>query len=197
MVGAVDDAAVIAGFLAGDADSHRQVDRWIREVLRHRGFGLGADAEDVAQEVRRKLLVALRERRFQGDASLRTYVWKAAQCAAIDQLRSRARRAVVAPLDEAREPAARETAESGLLETERRTLAQRVLDGMDGECRRLWALIVFEQLPYAEIGRRLGLTEGNVKVRALRCRRKACDMYRALVTPGPLERPFEQGPRSR
>jgi RNA polymerase sigma-70 factor (ECF subfamily) len=189
MVHPVDDAALIAGFLTGSAESHRQIDRWIREVLNHGAFGLGADAEDVAQEVRRKLLLALRDQRFQGAASLRTYVWKAAQYAAIDQLRARARKPRVA-LDDVPEPAASENPEADALDSERRRLAKRVVDALDAECRRLWALIAYEELPYAEIARRLGLTEGNVKVRALRCRRKACDLYRALVTSGGLARPY-------
>jgi RNA polymerase sigma-70 factor, ECF subfamily len=182
----MDDASLVAGYLAGDAESHRQVDRWIGEVLRSRQLGLGLDAEDAGQETRRRLLTALRAGRFEGRCSLRTYVWRVAQSAAIDHLRGRARRVMPVALDEIPEPAARtgDPAE-GIEREERRRLFARVLEGMGEECRRLWALAVFEELPYAQIASRLGITEGSVKVRALRCRARAADLYRQLVTsPG-------------
>ena len=59
--------AVISGFLRGERDCHAQVDRWIHEVLGHRRFSLGSDLDDVAQEVRRKLLLSFRAERFRGD----------------------------------------------------------------------------------------------------------------------------------
>ena len=44
---------------------------------------------------------------------------------------------------------------------------------------RLFALTVFEELPYREVAARLSMTEANVKVKALRCRRKALELHRA------------------
>jgi RNA polymerase sigma-70 factor (ECF subfamily) len=180
--------ALIAGFLKGETDCHAQVDQWIREVLSHRRLSLGADLEDVAQEVRRKLLLSFRAERFRGESSLRTYVWKAAQRAAIDHGRARRRRPVV-PLDGVPSPSAAETADAEVTARDRRTVFRRVLDRLDEDCRRLWSLIAFEELPYAEIARRMGITEGNVKVRALRCRGKAAEIARELVTPASGERP--------
>ena len=186
----MDDAGLIAGYLAGDADSHRQVDRWIDEVLRNGRLGLGAEREDAAQETRRRLLTALRGGRFEGRSSLRTYVWRVAQSAAIDHLRARARRGTTVVLDDIPEPvaAAGHPAE-GLEREERRRLFARVLEGLGEECRRLWAMAVFEELPYAQIAARLGITEGNVKVRALRCRARASELYGQLVTSGGGKRP--------
>jgi RNA polymerase sigma factor (sigma-70 family) len=176
--------AVISGFLRGERDCHAQVDRWIHEVLGHRRFSLGSDLDDVAQEIRRKLLLSFRAERFRGEASLRTYVWKAAQRAVIDHARSRRRRGGV-PLESLPPVPAQETADGALTERDRRDVFRRVMERLDADCRRLWALIAFEELPYAEIARRLGTTEGNVKVRALRCRAKAAEIARALVTsPG-------------
>jgi RNA polymerase sigma factor (sigma-70 family) len=180
--------AVISGFLRGERDCHAQVDRWIHEVLGHRRFSLGPDLDDVAQEVRRKLLLSFRAERFRGDASLRTYVWKAAQRAVIDHARARRRRSGV-PLEELPPLPARETADGNVTERDRRDVFRRVMETLDEDCRRLWALIAFEELPYAEIARRLGTTEGNVKVRALRCRAKATEIARRLVTSPSEERP--------
>ena len=75
----MDDAGLIAGYVAGEPECHRQVDRWIEEVLRRRALGLGEEREDVGQEARRRLLVSLRAGRFEGRCSLRTYVWRLAQ----------------------------------------------------------------------------------------------------------------------
>jgi RNA polymerase sigma-70 factor, ECF subfamily len=180
--------AVISGFLRGEHDCHAQVDRWIHEVLGHRRFSLGSDLDDVAQEVRRKLLLSFRAERFRGDSSLRTYVWKAAQRAVIDHARSRRRRSVV-PLESLPPVPALETADGNVTERDRRDVFRRVMETLDEGCRHLWALIAFEELPYAEIARRLGTTEGNVKVRALRCRAKATEIARALVTSPGAGRP--------
>jgi RNA polymerase sigma factor (sigma-70 family) len=89
------------------------------------------------------------------------------------------------PLESLPPVPAQETADGALTERDRRDVFRRVMERLDADCRRLWALIAFEELPYAEIARRLGTTEGNVKVRALRCRAKAAEIARALVTsPG-------------
>jgi RNA polymerase sigma-70 factor (ECF subfamily) len=181
-------AALISGFLKGESECHAQVDRWIHEVLSHRRLALGADLEDVAQEVRRKLLLSFRAERFRGDASLRTYVWKAAQRAAIDHGRVRRRRPVV-PLEDAPPPPSADAADAEVQARDRREVFRRVLDRLDEDCRRLWSLIAFEELPYAEIARRMGITEGNVKVRALRCRAKATEIAQGLVTSAAAERP--------
>ena len=180
-------AALISGFLNGESDCHAQVDRWIHEVLSHRRLALGDDLQDVAQEVRRKLLLSFRAERFRGEASLRTYVWKAAQRAAIDHGRARRRRLSL-PLDAVEPPAAPDTADAEVAARDRRTLFRSVLERLDPDCRRLWALIAFEELPYATIAGRLGITENNVKVRALRCRAKATGIAQALVTSRPGER---------
>jgi RNA polymerase sigma factor (sigma-70 family) len=98
----------------------------------------------------------------------------------MNHLRGRRRRPT-APLDDAPEPEARgvDPAQALAME-ERRALARRILAGLGEECRRLWTLAVFEELPYRAIARRIGVSEGTVKVRALRCRRKAAELYRQL-----------------
>jgi RNA polymerase sigma-70 factor (ECF subfamily) len=185
------DFALVAGFLDGRRDSHTQLDRWIREVLAHPRLGLKDAVEDVAQETRRRLVVAFRSAAFRGEASLRTYVWRVAQHAAIDHLRARRRRPEPAPLEglpDAAEPSTPPGVVAAMEREERRALLARVLAELSDECRRLFALIVFEELPYAEIARRLSATEGTIKVRALRCRQRAAEIL-LRVTTGARERP--------
>jgi len=188
----MDDQSLIAGYLAGEDESHRQVGRWIEEVLRSRHLGLGAEREDAAQEARRRLLISFRGGHFEGRAALRTYVWRVAQSVAIDHLRARARRPT-RPLDDLPEPVAEGgRPEQPLEQAEQRRLFGAVLEELGEECRRLWALAVFEELPYAAIAARLGISEGNARVRALRCRSRAAEIYRRLVTPPPAGRPSVQ-----
>jgi RNA polymerase sigma-70 factor (ECF subfamily) len=180
------DVALVAGFLDGRADSHTQLDRWIREVLTHPRLRLGDAAEDVGQETRRRLLVAFRAGSFRGDSSLRTYVWRVAQHAAIDHLRARRRRpepAALEGLPAAAEPATPPEADAQIDREQRRAALARVLAELGEECRRLFGLIVFDELPYAEIARRLGTSEGAIKVRALRCRQRAAEIHSAVTRP--------------
>ena len=184
------EPALIAGFLRGDRACAEQIDTWIAEVLRHPGLRLGDDRDDVAQQVRRKLLISLRTGTFLGTASLRTYVWRAAQHVAIDHLRARRRRPAPAPLDDVAEPAdAALTPERALLQRERRDTLLRLLERLGDDCRTLLQLIVFDELSYKEIAARLQASEGAIKVRALRCREKAAAEFKS-VTSGAAGRPL-------
>jgi DNA-directed RNA polymerase specialized sigma24 family protein len=64
------------------------------------------------------------------------------------------------------------------------------MEALDEDCRSLWAMAVYEELPYRAIAERLGTTEGNVKVKALRCRRKALEILQRLVTDAGRRRLF-------
>ena len=186
------DRALIEGFLDGDGGCLAQIDTWIKEVLRHPRLRLGNDVEDVAQQVRGKLVTSLRDGRFQGTASLRTYVWRAAQHAAIDHFRHRLTQPFPLSLDQVPEPSdALASPEAALLREERRAIFGAVLARLETACRELFHLIVFDELSYAEIASRLGATEGAIKVRALRCREKAMLEYKS-VTQGPGERPLQE-----
>lgn len=186
------DRELIQGFLEGSAECHTQIDAWIGQVLGHPGLRLGNEVEDVAQQVRRKLLTALRDGRFRGNASLRTYVWRAAQHAAIDLLRHRRTQPSSLSIDDVAAPSdPGMTPEGALLQRERRALGARVLERLDEPCRELFHLIVFDQLSYAEIARRLQTTEGAIKVRALRCREKAVIEYES-VTSSRAGRPLQE-----
>jgi RNA polymerase sigma-70 factor, ECF subfamily len=185
------DEAVIRGFLDGEAAAASQISAWIFEVLRNPRLGLGHDAEDVAQEVRRNLFVAFRDGRFAGHASLRTYVWRVAQHASIDRIRARRAKPIDAAADAAAEPPhPGPSPEDAVLRRERREVFARILASLGEDCRNLFHLIVFEELSYAEIARRLQATEGAIKVRALRCREKAVAEYKS-VTSGRDFRPLK------
>jgi RNA polymerase sigma-70 factor (ECF subfamily) len=188
------DRALIQGFLDGDAACIGQIDVWIGEVVRHPALRLGNDVQDVAQQVRRKLLTSFRDGRFLGTASLRTYVWRAAQHAAIDHLRHRRSQRYPLSIDDVTEPSDPALSpEKALLLQERHALFALVLGRIEEACRELFQLIVFDELSYAEIALRLRTTEGAIKVRALRCREKAVLEYKS-VTSSPAGRPLQEEP---
>lgn len=187
------DDAYVRGFLAGDGACLRQIDAWIREVLGSRRLGLGPDAADLAQDVRQRLVKALGNGRFHGASTLRTYVWRVSQHAAIDWLRARRSRPAHVSLDDAVEPVdLAPLPDIPLDRDQRRAAFEQVLATLDGDCRRLFQMIAFDELSYAEIAERLGTTVGAVKVRALRCREKAAAIYRSVTSP-PSVRLFSIG----
>jgi RNA polymerase sigma-70 factor (ECF subfamily) len=185
------DADLIQGFTAGSEASLKQVDVWIAEVLRHPGLRLENEFEDVAQQVRSKLLISLRAGRFQGASSLRTYVWRIAKHAAIDHLRKRRSSRPALSIDDVAEPTEPSPSpEAALLHQERREVFALVLSRLGEGCQKLFHLIVFDELSYQEIARRLQTSEGAIKVRALRCREQAALQYKS-VTSNPGARPLQ------
>jgi RNA polymerase sigma-70 factor (ECF subfamily) len=177
------DHELVRGFLDGDAVCVGRIDTWILEVLRHARLQPAGDVDDLAQQVRRRLLEAFRGGSFQGTATLRTYVWRAAQHAAIDHRRMRRTRPSPLTIDdvaEPRDPCA--SPEGALLQQERREIFTLVLSRLGDACRDLFQLIIFEELSYEAIALRLQTTEGAIKVRALRCREKAVVEYKAVTS---------------
>ena len=70
-----------------------------------------------------------------------------------------------------------------LLHKEAEHLLWEVLAHWPADCRALWDLIV-QGLGYREIGARLGMAEGALRVRATRCRRKAAALLAELTRRG-------------
>lgn len=165
------DALLIRTYLEGEADAHRQVDRWIRMVVASRHWGLESERDDLAQEVRKRLFVNLSQERFQGNASLKTYVAQIAKYTCIESLRKKIRQRTVdidfvEVRDDGPNPEARFSASQK---------SERVAEAMSKlpeGCRVLFGMIFDEQLPYDIIGEKLGVAEGTVKSRASRCRQQ-------------------------
>jgi RNA polymerase sigma-70 factor, ECF subfamily len=170
------DIELAEAFARGEAAALAQVDGWLTRAASAFRRRLGADWEDVLQEVRVEALRLLRQGSFRGDSSLRTYLWQVTAHTCIDALRRRARRPVLDPLDaDGPIPSAEASPLDRVLarETHRAFLAVR--DAVSRECRELWDLIL-QGLGYREIGVRLGVSEGALRVRALRCRRHAAEL---------------------
>jgi DNA-directed RNA polymerase specialized sigma24 family protein len=63
---------------------------------------------------------------------------------------------------------------------EDRDLVQRVLRQVSADCREMWSLIAMGH-SYREMSERLGVAEGTLRVRVLRCREKATALRRGLL----------------
>ena len=168
-----DETGIIQGFLDGDAESMETVDGWIRQAAWPFRRRLADLWEDLLQDVRLEIFRLLKEEKFRGDASLKTYLWRVTSNACVDKVRSQ-RRVHWEELDEAEsyDPRPREELFQHMTDQENRDLAARVLAEMGEECIRLWRM-VFGGLSYRQMSRKTGVKEGALRVRVLRCRKKA------------------------
>ena len=167
------EATLIADFLAGKVEALNEVDGWLRQAASPFRRRLGEQWEDALQDVRLEITRLLLNQRFRGESSLKTYLWRVTCNACVDRLRS-LRKVQWEDIEvfDARGEGALARSVERTLRGEARDLALRVLAGMSEECRNLWQMI-FEGQSYQQMSLRLGVAEGALRVRVLRCRRKA------------------------
>lgn len=161
----------ISSLLAGDPELIDRVRGWVRLSLTTYHDVLGGDLEDLEQETLLDLTRALREQRFKGKCSLRTFVRSVAHHKAIDRLRARSRRKFL-DIEDLDLP---ETGRSPLDEVagaEDIAIALRVQQEMPSNCRELWRRLQ-EGLSYREMSRHFGVTEATLRLRVFRCRQRA------------------------
>jgi len=180
-----DEAQLIARFVAGDPPAVGQIDGWIQQAAWPFRARLASTWEDLLQDVRLEVTRLLRERRFRGESSLKTYLWRVTSNACVDRVRS-GRRVLWEELDavdQAPEGPRRE-ADERVLGGEARDLLMRVLAEMSQECIDLWRMIV-EGYSYRQMSRLTGVSEGALRVRVLRCRRRALGVRGELLGQPP------------
>lgn len=181
------DAELIRGYLAGDAEAIRTLDTWVESAAWSYRARLAQDWEDLLQDVRLELTRLLAAGSFRGESQLKTYLWRVVNHACLDRLRAQMRRRwvdlddVVDSLEQEGLLSAPETRDPAL-----RDLTTRVLARASAECRRLWMMVV-AGLSYAEMSDRLEVAEGTLRVRVLRCRKKAIAVRSELDGQAPVE----------
>ncbi len=176
-----DDAAITSRLLAGDAECIEWVRSWIRAAFQPYRRRLAADLEDLEQETLLDLTRALRGDRFHGRSSLRTYVRTYVHHKCIDRLRALGRRQWL-DVDELELPSTAPSPADRLSRSEAAELALRVVDEMPESCRELWRMLE-QGMRYREMSRRLGVGEGALRARVLRCRRKALEVREKISSP--------------
>ncbi|MCP3978639.1 MAG: sigma-70 family RNA polymerase sigma factor [bacterium] len=176
-----EDAALIEGYVDGRGDAFRRVGEWILSDLRRHYPRLAGEHEDLCQNAHQRLLGGLRAGRFEGRASLRTYVSRIAHRTAITRLRTLYRdRAISESVEEGNEPRTDDNPYRTVASHERASLAHQVVMALPEECRRLWKLVFLDELPYETVAETLGVPPGTVKSRMWHCRRKAASALRRL-----------------
>ncbi|HVT59040.1 MAG TPA: RNA polymerase sigma factor [Thermoanaerobaculia bacterium] len=182
-----DDQEVAAGYLRGEAKALGVVDGWISRAAWPYQRRLANRWDDVLQEIRLEVMRLLGQAKFRGESSLRTYLWRVVSHTCLDQLRAQAKWqwADVDDLDDlAGREAASAQARPAAAGHEDRDLALRVLARATKECREMWRLILLG-LSYREMSLRLGVAEGTLRVRVLRCRERAVAARRELLAQPP------------
>jgi RNA polymerase sigma-70 factor (ECF subfamily) len=143
-------------------------------------------AEDAAQETLRRALVALRERRVRDLQALPAYIYEIARHVCAEMLRNRERLPSAEPSEVIEGVHAPNVDPlSALITSERLGLVRKAIAGLSSEDRELLRLTYEEELSSEEIGRRLGLSPVNVRVR----RHRLHAAIHQAVTTRPLATP--------
>ena len=132
-------------------------------------------AEDLTQETYLRALPALR--RYEGRASLRTWLLSIARRVCADHLRARRRRGLVLVGEDTDLAALDRDAPPD--EVAGTVAAQDVLDRLEPERREAFVLTQLIGLPYAEAAEVVGCPIGTIRSRVARAR---ADLVQALVT---------------
>ena len=179
----METSQLVETFLEGDQKALATVDGWIRKAAFPYRRRLSDEWEDLRQDLRLEIFQLLQKGKFRGDSSLKTYVWRVVSHSCLDRCRARSRsREVDTDLDDPsvlmppRPPAQGSDAI-------RRNLLLRVLEEMSEDCRRLWRMIA-EGFSYKEMSAELGVSPGALRVRVLRCRKKALEVREQLFGNG-------------
>jgi len=146
-------------------------------------------AEDVAQETLRRTLEALRAGRIEKPESLPAFLFETARHVCMHRSRSYGRESRALQKAGATEgdPEAVEDPLSGLISEERCDEVRRCLGRLQESDRRLLAMSYDEALAAEEIGRRMGLTAGAVRVRKHRALARLAEML-GVTTDADRER---------
>jgi RNA polymerase sigma-70 factor (ECF subfamily) len=184
---ATEDQQIVASFLRGDAEAVKTLDGWISRAAWPYQRRLADRWEDVLQDVRLEVTRLLGQGKFRGESSLRTYLWRVVSHTCLDQIRSQ-KKWQWTDLDDLED---RGNGTTSLPQTipsghEDRDLLLRVLAQVSQDCRELWRMIL-AGYSYRDMSLRMGVAEGTLRVRVLRCREKAVALRSELLagTPSP------------
>jgi RNA polymerase sigma-70 factor (ECF subfamily) len=176
-----EDKELIARFFQGEPEAVKLIDGWIARAAWPFQQRLAAHWEDLLQDIRMEVTRRLQAGEFRGEASLKTYLWRISNHTCVDNIRAQAKWQWVA-LDSLIERWGSPDASplQQVLHKESRQILWRVLEAMSEECRELWRMIL-NGLSYQEMSRRLSVSEGALRVRVLRCRKKAVALRDQLM----------------
>ncbi len=157
------------------------MDGWIRcAAWSYRGR-LGEDWDDLCQDLLLEFTKLLRAGRFAGQARLKTYLWRVTNNACLDRLRIHYRwnwTDLESAVDRLEQDGLSMPAPGDRFVS--KDLLRAVLEKTPEECRHLWGLIL-AGFSYREISQRVGVLAGTLRVRVLRCRKRAQEVRDTLL----------------
>ncbi len=156
-------------FLRGDPLAIDEVRDAVEVVVRSFQIADSATNKDLVQDALTRILSNLSARQFQGRSSLKTYARRVARYTCLEYLRRRRFEAAIDP-DSVPSRARWSRPDDSLLWTEEHLHNLAIFSSLPSDCRELLKMVIVEGLSYEEIGKRLGLSKGAVKVRVFRCR---------------------------
>ncbi len=185
------DREVAERFLRGEPDAVATLSGWIQRAAWPYQRRLANRWEDALQDIQLEVTRLLRDGKFRGESSLRTYLWRVVSHTCLDQIRSQSKWqwAGLETLEQEDGGGSQGGRGSGgaaihaaIEDAAERDLLLRVLDRSSPECRGLWRMLVLG-LSYREMSQRLDVAEGTLRVRVLRCREKAIASRDELLSP--------------
>lgn len=163
------DEPSVEAILAGEPDAIHLVQSWIGVAASGFRRKLDFEWDDLQQEFMLEVLEELRGGAWAGEGPLRAFVRRCVVHSCIDRVRYRDRWKMrdLSAVERRPHPSYRDrTNYLALLD-----LARRLPD----ECRRMWRMIA-EGLSYEEMADAVGVRAGTLRVRVLRCRRRATEL---------------------
>ena len=177
----MDDQEIIEGFLRREPQAAETIGNWIARAASPFRRRLAWNWDDIVQEVSLEVTRLLERGTFRGESSLKTYIWRITDHACLKQLRAQTRVqwTNVEVLEDLGTPI--ETSPFYQLEQkESERFLLKVMTETSEECRNLWRMIL-DGLSYQQMSQQLGASEGSLRVKVLRCRKRAIALRDQLL----------------
>ncbi len=169
-----DDARILEQIRKGDEEAlvklYRMNERQVTAYVM-RNSGTRDDAEDMLQEAVVVLWERVKNRTYEHSAALSTFVFATVKNMWLRRL-ARARREVVSGMNDDVTPCDDRSAFDTVVEDEQAGLIVAALNKLGDPCRTLLLLYYWEELPMAEIAKRMGFANTNtVKSKKYQCKK--------------------------
>lgn len=175
------DSQLVKDFVSGTPQAAETIASWIRCAALSFRQRFGDDWEDVVATATLQVTEALLDGRFQGQGSLQGYVRRVSLTTCLDRLRS-LQRWKWTELDAELLPTSPHSPADAVEAAEAWRLARQILDKVPEDCVRLWRMLIDGQ-SYKQMAEQLGIAAGTLRVRVLRCRRRAQEIRQQLLHP--------------
>ena len=150
----------------------------VRSILAFKGLGIPThDRDDLEQGIVTEVWQAVERPGFDFEAGFWGFVEVVASRRCIDWLRAQKRepsRLALDLRDERRGPFER------ALNGERAKIASDILQALEPDCRKLIVMRLHENVPYREIAKTLGKSEGALRIQVHRCIGNAREIFKRM-----------------